>query len=64
MVNKFNHHSRKMLNFKTPHAVFFAESLQEKKPHEYQDCASELNSPVFSFLFLNVSYAQYEALEY
>lgn len=28
-MNKLNHRPRKILNFKTPHAVFFAESLQE-----------------------------------
>ena len=29
VMNKLNHRSRKTLKFKTPHAVFFAESLQE-----------------------------------
>jgi IS30 family transposase len=29
VMNKLNHRPRKTLNFKTPHAVFFAESLQE-----------------------------------
>jgi transposase, IS30 family len=28
-MNKLNHHPRKTLNFKTPHALFFAEPLQE-----------------------------------
>jgi IS30 family transposase len=29
MMNELNHRPRKTLNFKTPHAVFFAELLQE-----------------------------------
>jgi transposase, IS30 family len=29
VMNKLNHRPRKTLNFKTPHAVFFAETLQE-----------------------------------
>ena len=29
VMNKLNHRPRKTLNFKTPHTVFFAESLQE-----------------------------------
>ena len=29
VMNKLNHRPRKTLNFKTPHAVFFAELLQE-----------------------------------
>jgi IS30 family transposase len=29
VMNKLNHRPRKTLNFKTPHAVFFADSLQE-----------------------------------
>jgi transposase, IS30 family len=29
VMNKLNHRPRKTLNFKTPHVVFFAESLQE-----------------------------------
>jgi transposase, IS30 family len=28
-MNKLNHRPRKTLNFKTPHAVFFAEQMQE-----------------------------------
>ena len=29
VMNKLNHRPRKTLNFKTPHAVFFAEPLQD-----------------------------------
>ena len=29
VMNKINHRPRKTLNFKTPHSVFFADSLQE-----------------------------------
>jgi len=29
VMNKLNHRPRKTLNFKTPHAIFFAVSLQE-----------------------------------
>jgi transposase, IS30 family len=29
VMNKLNHRPRKILNFKTPHAVFFTEQLQE-----------------------------------
>jgi IS30 family transposase len=29
VMNKLNHRPRKALKFKTPHTVFFADSLQE-----------------------------------
>jgi hypothetical protein len=41
-MNKLNHRPRKTLNFKTPYAVFFAETLQEAAWR--QDYTSELNS--------------------